>query len=83
MTTREIAEGVAAHADANYEKGWDPIAECYSQEEIEKEIDRSGARTVEAAIAWFADCLDLRAEVGNDVRAAGDNPYRQTENAAR
>ena len=39
-TTAELVQHIKAHALRNYEKGWDTVVECYSDEEIAKIISQ-------------------------------------------
>lgn len=56
MTTNEIAEAVQKHAVQNYEvSGWDYIVECWTRDEIEREIVDAKITTVDAAIKMFAE----------------------------
>lgn len=43
-TTAELVKHVKAHALRNYERGWDTVVECYSDEDIAKVI---GSATTE------------------------------------
>lgn len=49
MPINELIAAIRAHAIANYEiEGWDILTECWSDEEIEAEMN--GAETEETAI---------------------------------
>ena len=45
----ELVQHIKAHALRNYEKGWDTVVECYSDEEIAKII--GNATTERGAMA--------------------------------
>lgn len=48
-TTEELVQHVKAHALRNYERGWDTVVECYSDEDIAKVI--GNATTERGAMA--------------------------------
>ena len=48
-TTAELVQHIKAHALRNYEKGWDTVVECYSDEDIAKVI--GNAATERGAMA--------------------------------
>ena len=47
--TSELVQHIKAHALRNYEKGWDTVVECYSDEDIAKVI--GNATTKRGAMA--------------------------------
>lgn len=69
----ELVKALRAHALANYEKGgWDVIVECWSDEEIAKQLTEDGAVTLEDAIKSFAPQIEVWAE-----RQAEADSYRE------
>jgi Family of unknown function (DUF6011) len=81
--TYRLRSAVLAHATTNYEQGWDVIVEAYEPGELDALIAEVGGDDAATVINRIADALDLRAGYANDIRAAGDNDHRQTEQAAR
>ena len=50
-TMAQMIAAVKAHAVAHYEEdGWDSIVECYGDQDLQTEIEESGATTVHEAI---------------------------------
>jgi len=63
----ELVEAVKRHAEANYDRGWDVIVECYTDEEIAEVIGRS--RKLPAILRKFLQIVDLRQERLQEARA--------------
>jgi len=64
----DLIAAVREHALANYEKdGWDYLVECWSDEDIAKEIGRS--RTTQGAISKCRRVVKLLDERRQEVRA--------------
>jgi soluble cytochrome b562 len=57
FTTQELVEAVKDHAEANYEKGWDVIVECWTDADITAKIGK--ARTPKGAIKKFAGLASI------------------------
>ena len=62
-----LVKGVKAHADRNYNRGWDQLIECWADHEILREI--GGARTVRGAIAKIAPTIAILHEQARAIRA--------------
>ena len=54
---KELIEAVKKHAVDNYNKGWDVVVECYTDEEIQEEIE--GAETPEQAIKMMGRDVEI------------------------
>lgn len=78
-----LAQQVQDFAKQHYSEGWDVVVEAYTLPEIAEELQQYGATDFKSAIEVIAQGLDIRAAYGNDIRGAGDNPFRQPEQAAR
>jgi hypothetical protein len=69
-TMVQMVAAVKAHAVAHYEEGgWDSIVECYDDEDLQAEIEASGATTVAAAIEAIGWGAGLYNEIRQDVLA--------------
>ena len=60
MTKQELIKAVKDHATKNYNKGWDIIVECYSDDEISEKL--GGAKTKAGAIAKFGAIVSAHKE---------------------
>jgi hypothetical protein len=67
-TTKEMVDGVKAHAVENYEEdGWDYLVECYDDAEVAELIE--GATTVAEAIELAAEIMKIKDDYRKDIQA--------------
>jgi hypothetical protein len=64
---KKLVAAVKAHANANYEKGWDVVVECYTDEELAKEIGK--ATTEAGAIRKVGQFVGLYNERKREVES--------------
>jgi hypothetical protein len=63
---KQLIAQVRAHAEANYDAGWDVVVECYEDADIDAQIGR--ARSLNGAIRAFADLVSIWNERQADAR---------------
>jgi len=68
----DLIKDVRAHAEANYEKGWDVVVEAYTDGEIAEAI--AGAKTKLGAIRKLAPVVRYHRERREEAEAYRD-PY--------
>tara|TARA_R110002020_G_scaffold472785_1_gene701238 strand:- start:664 stop:996 length:333 start_codon:yes stop_codon:yes gene_type:complete len=72
MTKQEIINAIKAHAQENYDNGWDFVVECYDDADIEKRVSWGIAPySLPDALAEFAEMVGLRTEAMQEARDAG------------
>lgn len=59
---KAAAKAVMAHALEHYEEGWDFMVECYSVEDILKDMVEMRVRSAKVAIKHWARVVDARKE---------------------
>ena len=73
MASKETVQAVKAYAKANYNKGgWDIVVECYSDRELEEELDKLGATDEASAIKLMGRVVGRVREVEEDWMAAAN-----------
>ena len=67
MTEQELIQAIRKHAEANYNKGWDVIVECWADGdnlEYLSEAKFDMAKTLKAIQEW----IDLRQEMNDNCQ---------------
>ena len=62
---QELVKVVKEHAMKNYEKGWDVLVECYSDDQISEEI--GDVNSVAGAIRKIAKWINVRKSYVDDI----------------
>ena len=72
MTIEQLVKAVKAHANEHYERGWDVLIECRTDEEIAEHLTEG--MTVRQAIIRVAEreYLQVYNDRRNDALAAGE-----------
>jgi mannitol/fructose-specific phosphotransferase system IIA component (Ntr-type) len=69
--TDALIATVRAHAEANYDKGWDLIVEAYTDAEIIEQL--GNATTPEQAIETISRIVEVTWDIRQDRQAWHDN----------
>jgi mannitol/fructose-specific phosphotransferase system IIA component (Ntr-type) len=69
--TETLVAAVRAHAEDNYDKGWDVIVEAYTDAEIIEQL--GNATTPEQAIETIGQIVEVTWDVRQDRQAWYDN----------
>jgi hypothetical protein len=90
---QELIDGVKAHAQENYEAGWDVIVECYEDDQIKGMLlgaDKPVTTVLEAieevrpvVSIWVSRVLDTRPGEDSDGQLVMYNNYLREEEASK
>jgi hypothetical protein len=68
VTLEDLVSAVRNHANSHWgKKGWDIIAETYTQEEIAKELREKGCKTAKSAIRHFSYLAKLKKDYEKEI----------------
>jgi hypothetical protein len=70
MKIDEMITAVKDHAIMNYdEDGWDSVVECWSDEDIRRELQDQRVRSANGAIRVIGECVKLYASNRSEIEA--------------
>jgi hypothetical protein len=68
VSLEDLVTAVRNHANSNWgKKGWDIIAETYTEEEIAKELREEGCKTIKSAILHFGYLAKLKKDYEKEI----------------